>query len=308
VAKQVDALAELGQRSSASYEGRVWSAPEAAQDPAAVPGGQSAGTLVPARGLDRAPVSVRPATAGSPELSAREPRAEAADDDEADLRGADDADEADADDPGGTSAAAPVGADADEGDEADSKEGDLDESGAGDAPVAAEGARPGEQVGAGFWIQVASLRVKEKAERLAEQLRERGHAARAEPYGEPRAGWWHVVRMGPYATRLEAETARLALAREQTSPSMVLPRARGPYYLQLASLRSEPRAQDLATKLRRRGHYAYVRGVPSGQGTWHCVRIGPFDSQADALGYQKLLRERDGHEGEVAPRSHDPAD
>ncbi|MCU0690414.1 MAG: SPOR domain-containing protein [Polyangiaceae bacterium] len=111
-----------------------------------------------------------------------------------------------------------------------------------------------------------------------------------------------------FGFRLLRCASRLALAREQTSPSMVLPRARGPYYLQLASLRSEPRAQDLATKLRRRGHYAYVRGVPSGQGTWHCVRIGPFDSQADALGYQKLLRERDGHEGEVAPRSHDPAD
>ena len=200
----------------------------------------------------------------------------------------------------------------DDDDRAGVDDSDDDESADDGAEVAEDDAAGGESESLGegaddgFWIQVASLRLKEKAERMAARLRKRGHDARASAYGGPRAGWWHVVRIGPYVTRLEAETARLAFVRQESMPSEVQPRAHGPYYIQVASLRSEARAKTQAARLRRLGHNAVVRAATSKTGPWYCVRVGPFDFETDVLGYQKILEERDGVKGEITPRVSEP--
>ncbi len=158
-----------------------------------------------------------------------------------------------------------------------------------------------------FWIQLASLPLREKAERLAASLRKRGHNARAMAYGGPQAGWWHVVRLGPFDSRMAAETARLDFAQTERMKSEVVPRARGPFQIQLASVRAEKDAHSLATKLSRQGHAATVRTVAGSRGTWYAVRVGPFDTEQDAAAYQKLLEERSNVSGDILPRKPLPA-
>lgn len=158
----------------------------------------------------------------------------------------------------------------------------------------------------GFWIQAASLRLKEKADRLAEKLRDKGYDAQSMAYGDRRAGWWHVVRIGPYFTRMEAEKARVAFARTERMNTAVLPRAHGPYYIQIASLRSKARADKEVRRLHRLGHNAVVGTINTkARGTWYTLRVGPFDFETDAYGYQKLL-ESDGVRGDITPRPKNP--
>jgi cell division septation protein DedD len=154
-----------------------------------------------------------------------------------------------------------------------------------------------------FWIQLASLPLREKAERLAASLRKRGHKARAMAYGGPQAGWWHVVRLGPFDSRMAAETARLDFAQTERMKSEVIPRARGPFQIQLASVRAEKDAQSLAARLSRQGHAATVRTLAGSRGTWYAVRVGPFDAEQDAIAYQKLLEERSNVSGDILPRA-----
>ena len=158
----------------------------------------------------------------------------------------------------------------------------------------------------GYWIQAASLRLKEKADRLAQKLSDKGYNAQSMAYGGPRAGWWHVVRIGPYVTRMEAEKARLAFVRAERMNTAVLPRAHGPYYVQIASLRSQGGANKEARRLQRLGHNAVVGTIKTkSRGTWFTLRVGPFDFESDAYGYQKLL-EADGVQGDITPRPKTP--
>ena len=201
-----------------------------------------------------------------------------------------------------------AGDDGDDGDEpsADDEsaaDDDSDHDGADDTD-SDDAATVGEEQG--FWIQVASLRLKEKADRMAARLKNKGYDARSMAYGGPRAGWWHVVRLGPYVTRLEAEKAKLAFVRAERGTAAVVPRAHGPFNIQIASLRSEARAKTAAGRLNRLGHNARVGTLKtSKRGVWHTIRVGPFDFETDAWGYLKLL-EKDGVKGEITPRPKNP--
>jgi len=189
----------------------------------------------------------------------------------------------------------------DEGDEsADDRVSPEDAADKDEGADDTDSAAPGEGQ---FWIQLASLPLREKAERLAASLRKRGHKARAMAYGGPQAGWWHVVRLGPFDSRMAAETARLDFAQTERMKSEVIPRARGPFQIQLASVRAEKDARSLAAKLSRQGHAATVRTIAGSRGTWYAVRVGPFDSEQDALAYQKLLEERSNVSGDILPRA-----
>ncbi|MFC1643300.1 SPOR domain-containing protein, partial [Myxococcota bacterium] len=55
-----------------------------------------------------------------------------------------------------------------------------------------------------FYVQVASFEVKERADQRARALRDQGVSASSFAYGGPKAGWWHVVRIGPFQNRPEA--------------------------------------------------------------------------------------------------------
>jgi cell division septation protein DedD len=158
----------------------------------------------------------------------------------------------------------------------------------------------------GFHIQVASLKVKETAERLAESLRKQGFRARSDPYGYSRSNWWHVVRIGPFSSRVAAEGRRLQLGPVQRATAVVLPRARGKYHVQVASLRSQEKAAELLDQLRQRGYLARITTVGrSGGERWHCVRVGPFDSRDEAAEYRALLEAREGTQSEIVPFSRD---
>jgi cell division septation protein DedD len=154
----------------------------------------------------------------------------------------------------------------------------------------------------GYHIQVASLRVKETADELAASLRKQGFRARSDPYGFSKADWWHVVRIGPFQTRVAAEGRRLQLGPVQRATAVVLPRARGKHHVQIASLQSNEQAIQLLERLQQRGHSARITTVgETGQGRWHCVRIGPFDSRQEAEDYRALLKAREDIDSQVVP-------
>jgi cell division septation protein DedD len=158
-----------------------------------------------------------------------------------------------------------------------------------------------------FFVQVASFEVKENAEAVARQLTRQGFSAHSEAYGGPEAGWWHVVRIGPFQNRAEAEAQRLKLPLKDSTASFVLPRPNGIYHLQVASLKSAAKAEQLAGRLRRRGHHVRVTAVGRrGRDAWHCVRIGPFDSREEAEGYRILFEAREGVGARVIPFAPEP--
>jgi cell division septation protein DedD len=157
--------------------------------------------------------------------------------------------------------------------------------------------------GAGsFVLQVASFEVKEVADGVARGLADQGFPARSEAYGGPKAGWWHVVRLGPFANRPEAEAMRLKLPLGQAKSAIVLPRPTGIYHVQVACLKSQRAAEDMADKLRARAHQARVTAAPDGgEAPWYCVRVGPFDDREEAEKYRGLLEARQGMSGRVIP-------
>jgi len=154
----------------------------------------------------------------------------------------------------------------------------------------------------GYFIQVASLRLKETADDLAADLRKQGHPAQSVPYGQSGGKWWHVVRIGPFQTRVEAEARRLALDPVSRGSATVFPRARGHFHVQVASLRSRDRAVEVLNQLLQRGYVARVSAVQGADGgRWHCVRVGPLDSRSEAEQLRALLKSRDGVDGQVIP-------
>ena len=124
-----------------------------------------------------------------------------------------------------------------------------------------------------------------------------GFRAKSSPYGLSRGKWWHVVRIGPFGDRVDAERRRLDLAREQRYRAKVIPHARGPFFVQVASLLSRDKARSLAKRLGHQGHHARAVTVSTPEGKhWHGVRVGPFDTRDEASSYRDLLSEpeRDG--------------
>lgn len=69
----------------------------------------------------------------------------------------------------------------------------------------------------------------------------------------------------------------------------------GLYTLQVVSYRDPQEAQVFADALRKRGHASYVtRGSVEGRGTHWRVRIGPFESRADAQAYRTTFEREEG--------------
>jgi len=152
-----------------------------------------------------------------------------------------------------------------------------------------------------FYLQAGAFEVRETAERVAERLKAKGFEAFATNYGGPKAGWWHVVRIGPFDSRVAAETSRLELDVTARNDAYVLPRSNGAHHVQVASLHDAKQAERLAARLRRQGHRARVVTLgPAGPDQWHCVRVGPFDDRVEAEGYRRLMAEH-GIEGQVIP-------
>jgi DedD protein len=79
-----------------------------------------------------------------------------------------------------------------------------------ETPTKAAAAKP---AGAGYVVQLAAFSDDKGANALANRLKKSGHPAFTEPVTTSRGTLWRV-RVGPYATRDEANTARDRLKRE----------------------------------------------------------------------------------------------
>jgi cell division septation protein DedD len=69
----------------------------------------------------------------------------------------------------------------------------------------------------------------------------------------------------------------------------------GTYSLQVDSFRDRREASQLAQKLVKAGHSAFLVSVdiPDRGGQWFRVRVGPFSSKAEALRYQRRFEEKE---------------
>lgn len=84
--------------------------------------------------------------------------------------------------------------------------------------------------------------------------------------------------------------------------------ADGAFTVQVSSFRSVASAQQFATRLRERGHRAFVAPpatAPNGV-VWHRVRIGPFASQREASAYRAQFEARERMPTIVVRRDQEP--
>ncbi len=76
----------------------------------------------------------------------------------------------------------------------------------------------------GFQLQVASFKEQAEADRVVEDMRRRGHRAFRQAAHVPDRGLWHRVRVGPFATKLEALKYKQKFERtERIAPFLVDP-------------------------------------------------------------------------------------
>jgi cell division protein FtsN len=95
-------------------------------------------------------------------------------------------------------------------------------AGAARAADASSLAPPG--VDGGFQLQVASFKEVHDADKLVEELRQRGHRAFRQAAYVPERGLWQRVRIGPFKSRLEAQKYKLEFERsERVAPFLVDP-------------------------------------------------------------------------------------
>jgi cell division protein FtsN len=88
------------------------------------------------------------------------------------------------------------------------------------APAAAPVPRGGEPAGTGFFLKVVAYRQKAQADKVAASLSAKGFAAWVAPVTVSRGAALYSVRVGKFATRKEAESAKQRLEREDYKPSI----------------------------------------------------------------------------------------
>jgi len=150
-----------------------------------------------------------------------------------------------------------------------------------------------------YHVQVASYKAEQDAAEYASSLSARGVAATSSP--DPSGKSWHVVRLGPFQNRGEAEKARFKLKLNEREKAYVMPRSNGKYHVQVGSFASLPEAEGVAKRFDDLGHVTKISRVKMGDRRWHCVRIGPFDTAQEATDYQELVKGVANTESVVIP-------
>jgi cell division protein FtsN len=138
-----------------------------------------------------------------------------------------------------------------------------------------------------FYVRVASYKGEQDAAAYAASLTSRGLTATASV--DPDATSWNVVRLGPFQTRGEAEKARFQLKVHEREKAYVMPRSNGKYHVQAGSFATLEEAEPVAKALAARGHVTKISRIKMGAQRWHCVRIGPFDTEQEATDYLGLV-------------------
>lgn len=152
-----------------------------------------------------------------------------------------------------------------------------------------------------FYVQVAAYKNDKDAADYAETLKARSLPVNAEAASNASAGSWHLVRLGPFKNRVDAEKARFQLKPQEREKAYVEPRSNGKYHVQVASFATMEEAEPLAKRLAARGHVTKISRIKMGDKRWYCVRIGPFDTAEEATGYQELVKDVPGTQPTVIP-------
>jgi cell division septation protein DedD len=74
----------------------------------------------------------------------------------------------------------------------------------------------------GYQVQVSSFRTEAEADAFEQQLRARGHKAHVQRAEIPGRGTWYRVKIGPFATLLEATRYRTSFEAKEKMPGFVV--------------------------------------------------------------------------------------
>lgn len=180
-------------------------------------------------------------------------------------------------------------------------------------PATAEPEVPAAQAGGDYVVNLGSYRDAANARGLLEAFKTAGLPAYDEAI-ELDGQSATRLRLGPYASRAEAEAARLAArkVRPQLKPNVVALNAAAPaaeaeaapatgsaYVVQVGAFAKAGDAQALSEKLRGAGFIAYSEAVRTERGTLHRVRVGPEADQAAAERLRERLRSEQRLDGVV---------
>ena len=178
------------------------------------------------------------------------------------------------------------------------------------APVA-----PASNSGGRFAVHLGVYADQAHADQLVARLKAQKQPAYAEPteyQGKPALR----VRVGPFADRAAAESARLVIKQaEPKVPSSVVesgeqPKADAPaasvagnrpggWAVQLGAFKSEPEANKLRDRLRNGGVAAFVDRSGTGEGALWRVRAGPYAERSAAEGARATIKSKFASEGIV---------
>jgi cell division protein FtsN len=158
---------------------------------------------------------------------------------------------------------------------------------------------PEAPIAAPYYVQVASYKAESDAAEYAASLSTRGLSAQSSP--DPAGAAWHVVRLGPFKSRGDAEKERFKLKLHERIKAFVMPRSNGKYHLQVGSFAARSEAEPVAERLSAQGHIVKISRIKMGDHRWHCVRIGPFDTAEEAADYQELVKGISPSESVVIP-------
>jgi DedD protein len=160
----------------------------------------------------------------------------------------------------------------------------------------------------GWVVQVASFSAEASADRMVERLTSLGHVAGIDSFvrGDTRL---HRVRVGPYASREDADRSRDQIARTvagvdpivQTgpAPTTTAQPAREAYVVQVGSFASRNNAERLLGQLEADRFEAFIHEDQTGSRTIWRVRVGPAGSRQGAEQIMAELAERSRLEGMV---------
>ena len=112
-----------------------------------------------------------------------------------------------------------------------------------------------------------------------------------------------AARAEPTATKPAGAPAVAKTEKSAAPPPAPAPPAAGkPLTVQVAAVKSEEEARQLAEKLRQRGYAAYIEptAIPD-KGTWYRVRMGEFPSKEFARSTMERLQ-KDGFAPNVVPK------
>ncbi len=146
---------------------------------------------------------------------------------------------------------------------------------------------PGRNEARPYTIQVSSYRDRDKANRVAMRLREKGDPAFTCHTKIPGKGEWYRIFIGSYCTLQEARNAALELERRRFRHVIV---SKLPYAVQVSLSESGETLEKLEKELWSKGYTAYCLPVPGKGGSQKRLLIGAFHTRKEALAQSEKLR------------------